>query len=68
MIRDSLSQNGVRLDSVSLTRLDLAPFSSLDENKAFDAVGMRRFAEIIAANKKQRTKIEAVATRRAKPN
>jgi len=60
-LRDNLAQNGVLLDSVSLTRLDQAPFSSLDENNAFNAVGMRKLAEVIATNKKQRTQIESEA-------
>jgi uncharacterized membrane protein YqiK len=60
-LRDNLAQNGVLLDSVSLTRLDQAPFNSLDENNAFNAVGMRQLAEIIATNKKQRTQIESDA-------
>ena len=67
-MRDNFSQNGVLLDSVSLTRFDQAPFSSLDENNAFNAVGMRKLAEIIATNKKQRTEIEAGAAPCAKPN
>ena len=61
LLRENLSQNGMLLDSVSLTRLDQAPFASLDENNAFNAVGMRQLAEIIASNKKQRTQIEAEA-------
>ena len=60
-LQQNLGQNGMLLDSVSLTRLDQAPFASLDENNAFNAVGMRQLAEIIAANKKQRTQIEAEA-------
>lgn len=60
-VRENLSHNGVLLDSVSLTRLDQAPFASLDENNAFNAVGMRKLSEIISANKKQRTEIEAEA-------
>ena len=60
-LRENLSVNGVLLDSVSLTRLDQASFAALDENNAFNAVGMRKLAEIIASNKKQRTEIEAEA-------
>src|SRR5690606_7335237 len=48
-------------DSISLTRLDQAPFAALDENNAFNAVGMRKLSEIISANRKKRTEIEAEA-------
>jgi flotillin len=61
LLRDNLAQNGILLDSVSLTRLDQAAFASLDENNAFNAVGMRRLAEIIAVNKKKRAEVEADA-------
>jgi uncharacterized membrane protein YqiK len=60
-LKDNLSHNGILLDSVSLTRLDQAPFASLDENNAFNAVGMRKLSEIISSNKKKRTEIEAEA-------
>ena len=61
LLRDNLVQNGILLDSVSLTRLDQTPFAALDENNAFNAVGMRRLAEIIAVNKKKRAEVEADA-------
>lgn len=61
LLRDNLVENGLLLDSVSLTSMDQTPFGSLDENNAFNAVGMRRLAEIIAVNKKKRAEIEADA-------
>ena len=61
MLGDDLTQNGLLLESVSLTRLDQTPFHALDENNAFNALGMRRLAEIIAANKKERAAIESDA-------
>lgn len=61
MIADDLGENGLRLQSVSLTSLDQTPFKSLDENNAFNAVGMRKLAEVIATSKKERAKIDADA-------
>lgn len=61
LLREGLSHNGILLDAVSLTRLDQAAFAALDENNAFNAVGMRKLAEIIAVNKKKRAEIEADA-------
>lgn len=58
-LTETLAQNGLQLESVSLTRLDQTPFSALDENNAFNAVGIRRLTEIISTNKKQRTQIES---------
>ena len=51
----------MELDSVSLTGLDQTPFSALDENNAFNAVGMRKLAEVIAKSKKDRAEIDSEA-------
>ncbi len=67
-ISEDLLKNGLSLESVSLTALDQTPFESLDENNAFNAVGMRKLAEVIAKSKKERAEIDAeaeVAVRRA---
>jgi uncharacterized membrane protein YqiK len=63
-----LERNGLALDSVSLTALDQTPFATLDENNAFNAVGMRKLAEVIAKSKKERAEIDSdaeVSVRRA---
>jgi uncharacterized membrane protein YqiK len=60
-VREDLAHDGLDLESVSLTHLDQTPFHALDENNAFNAVGMRRLAEIISQNKKERAAIEADA-------
>jgi len=60
-LSDSLARNGLELDSVSLTALDQTPFRALDENNAFNAVGMRKLAEVIAKSKKERAEIDADA-------
>ncbi|MGJ8623063.1 MAG: flotillin family protein [Yoonia sp.] len=67
-LKDTLQRYGLELDSVSLTELDQTPFSSLDENNAFNAVGMRQLAQIISDSKKERAEIQGeseVSVRRA---
>lgn len=61
MITDGLTETGLKVETVSLTNLDQTPLSALDENNAFNAVGMRHIAEIISSNKKERTAVEASA-------
>ncbi len=60
-VSEDLLKNGLELESVSLTALDQTPFEALDENNAFNAVGMRKLAEVIATSKKERAQIDADA-------
>ncbi|MEX0503499.1 flotillin family protein [Alphaproteobacteria bacterium LSUCC0719] len=60
-LSEEIRRNGLELESVSLTALDQTPFSALDENNAFNAVGMRKLAEVIANSKKERATIDADA-------
>lgn len=60
-VNEDLAKNGLELESVSLTALDQTPFAALDENNAFNAVGMRKLAEVIAKSKKERAEIDAEA-------
>lgn len=58
-LREPLGNYGLQVDSVSLAALDQTPFAALDENNAFNAVGMRKLAEVIAKSKKERAEIES---------
>ena len=60
-LTEEIRRNGLELESVSLTALDQTPFTALDENNAFNAVGMRKLAEVIANSKKERANIDADA-------
>lgn len=71
LLVEPLSRNGLSVDNVSLTELDQTPFDRLDENNAFNAVGMRKLAEVIATSKKERAQIDAdseVSVRQAAVN
>jgi uncharacterized membrane protein YqiK len=58
-LETDLKKNGLELESVSLTALDQTPFRDLDENNAFNAVGMQKLTETIEASKKRRAEIQA---------
>jgi flotillin len=60
-VAQSLILNGLVLESVSLSSMDQTPFSALDENNAFNAVGMRKLAAVIADSKKERAQIDREA-------
>lgn len=55
----NLANSGLIVDSVSLVRLDQTPFATLDDTNAFNAVGMRRLAELISENRQARVNVEA---------
>lgn len=57
----NLAKNGLELEAVSLISLDQTPLSAFDESNAFHAMGMRRIAEVISTNRKQRVEIEVAA-------
>lgn len=56
-----LVQNGLELESVSLTMLDQTPFNKMDANNAFNAVGMQKLAQVVADSEKNRAKIASEA-------
>ncbi|MEL6481577.1 MAG: flotillin domain-containing protein [Pseudomonadota bacterium] len=60
-VSEDLLKNGLMLETVSLTALDQTAFDELDENNAFNAIGMRKLAEVIAESKKRRAEIDAEA-------
>ena len=60
-LQGELETSGLALESVSLTQFDQTPLAAIDENNAFNAVGMRRLAELITENRRRRKEIEAEA-------
>lgn len=53
-----LEQNGLELESVSLTALDQTSSEFFNPNNAFDAEGLTRLTEITEAKRKRRNEIE----------
>lgn len=52
---------GLTLVSTALLSVDQADLSRLNEDNAFDAEGMRKLAELVAAHRKERVRIETEA-------
>lgn len=60
-VAEDLTKNGLELESVSLTGLDQTDEKFLNQNNAFDAVGMTKLKSITEARRKERNEIEADA-------
>ena len=57
-VAGDLEQNGLELESVSLTSLDQTPAEFFNPDNAFDAEGLTRLREITETKKKERNEIE----------
>jgi flotillin len=57
-VSGDLEQNGLELESVSLTTLDQTSSEFFNPNNAFDAEGLTRLTEITERKKKERNEIE----------
>ncbi len=57
-VASDLEQNGLELESVSLTTLDQTPAEFFNPSNAFDAEGLTRLTEITENKKKERNEIE----------
>ncbi|MEP2718259.1 flotillin domain-containing protein [Pseudophaeobacter sp.] len=60
-IEAQAQQLGLTLVSTSLITVDQSDLSQLNENNAFNAEGMRRLAELVADQRKERVRIETEA-------
>jgi len=57
-IVDKAERLGLSLISASIIRVDQSDLSQFDERNAFDAQGMRRHAELISEQRRERVRIE----------
>lgn len=57
-IADKLAQNGLELESVSLTNFDQTKLEYFDENNAFDAQGRAKLTETIEGRKQRTNEVE----------
>lgn len=60
-VAEDLTKNGLELESVSLTGLDQTDEKFLNQNNAFDAVGMTKLKSITEERRRERNEIEANA-------
>lgn len=57
-VNKDLEENGLTLESVTISRLDQTGVASLSDDNIFDAQGKRTIAEITERNKTERNKLE----------
>src|SRR5690606_1194606 len=57
-VNNDLAENGLSLESVTISKLDQTSVSSLSDDNIFDAQGKRTIAEITERNKTERNKLE----------
>lgn len=60
-IAEDLTKNGLKLESVSLTKLDQTDISIFNKDNMFDSEGLKKLSESIQANKKRINDIEKTA-------
>ena len=60
-VRQHVEQLGLALISVALLRVDQGNLASADDNNTFNAEGLRRLADLVAENRKERVRIETAA-------
>ncbi len=63
LVRSDLEQNGLTLESVTISRLDQTSQELLSDNNIFDAQGKRKITEITQAALVERNRIEQEARR-----
>lgn len=56
-VKDDLTQNGLELETVSLTHLDQTSAEHLDPNNAFDAIGLTKITKIVENNRQFQNKL-----------
>lgn len=61
LVAEELSQNGLLLETVTISRLDQTDPSGLSDENIFDAQGKKKITEITAAAKVERNRLERLA-------
>lgn len=65
-VNDDLAQNGLKLESVTISRLDQTPTTNLSDKNIFDAQGLAAIAAITETKKTERNQLEREGERKRK--